>query len=340
MEFRPGMQFCNANVLQAYTMRLLMAIIVGAALLSPVTATAEDVYPSRPVRIVVPGAAGGGFDALARIMAQQLSDRWKQRVFVENQGGGGGNIGASTIIKAEPDGYSVLLGNDTLLINPSLYRVPPFDYKRDFTPISRLVFAPNILAAHPSAQFIDFAEFLERAKAKPGTLNVASPGNGSPGHLSLEIVKQLAAIDVVHVPYRGAGPAVIDLVGGQVPLGMVGIPPTMSHVRSGGLVPLAVTSSERIKALPAVPTLREVGLSKFSVNAWMGFIGPARMPSTLVARLERDSIDILNDPAIQKQLVELGFEPSPASASALADMMDKDFPVWRDAINRLGIHAN
>jgi tripartite-type tricarboxylate transporter receptor subunit TctC len=321
-------------------MRFLPAVIVGVTLLSPGVGTAQEAYPTRPVRILVPGAPGGGFDVLARILAQGLSDKWGHRVLVENQGGGGGNIGASAVIKADPDGYTVLLGNDTLLINPTLYRVPPFDYKRDFTPVSLLVYAPNILAAHPSAGMKNFAEFLAKAKESPGKLNVASPGNGSPGHLSLEIVKQLAGIDVVHVPYRGAGPAVIDLVGGQVPLGMVGIPPTMSHIRSGGLIPLAVTASQRMKALPSVPPLTEVGLSAFSVSQWMGILAPAHMPPELVARLERDTTDVLKDPAVQNKLIELGFEPAPMPAAQFASMMDREYVVWRDVINRLGIKLN
>jgi tripartite-type tricarboxylate transporter receptor subunit TctC len=322
-------------------MRFVIAAVVGASLLSPpIVSLAQDVYPSRPVRILVPGAPGGGFDVLARILAQGLSDKWGRRVFVENQAGGGGNIGASAVIKAEPDGYTVLLGNDTLLINPTLYRVAPFDYKRDFTPVSLLVYAPNILAAHPSSGLNSFTDFVNEATAKPGTLNVASPGNGSPGHLSLEIIKQLASVDIVHVPYRGAGPAVIDLVGGQIQLGMVGIPPVISHLRSGGLVPLAVTATQRMKTLPSVPPLTEVGLSRFSVNQWMGVLAPARMPAELVARLERDTTDVLKDPAVQVKLVELGFEPAPAPASRLAAMMDEEFVAWREAINRLGLKLN
>ena len=317
-------------------MRNSASIFLCLTLLLPTSSFAQDTYPSRPVHIIVPGAAGGGFDVLARIIAERLKNKWGEPVVVEDRGGGGGNIGANFVLKSDPDGYTILLGNDTELINPSLYRVPPFDY-HDFTPISRLVFAPNILVANPSAHLDSFQDFVNAAKKQPGKINVASPGNGSPGHLSLELIEQLAGIKVNHVPYRGAGPAVVDVVEGQVPVGIAGIPPTMGHIRSGRLVSLAVTSAERMQALPSVPTLREVGLTKFSVNAWMGFLGPAHMPAAVVRKIETDSIAVMNDPEIENKLITLGFQPAPISASGLAEMMQQDYPVWRAVITRLGI---
>ena len=218
----------------------LATVALCAISAAPAQVRAQD-FPSRPVRIVVPAAPGGSFDALARILAQALSERWPQRVIVDNRPGGGGNIGAGAVAKADPDGTTLLVWNDSLLINPSLFREVPFDPKRDFAPVSLSMYSPNVLAAHPAASLKTFADFLRAARANPGKLNYGSPGNGSPGHLSFEILKRLATLDVVHVPYRGAGPAIIDMVAGQVPLGMVAIPGAIGHIRNGALVGLAVT---------------------------------------------------------------------------------------------------
>src|SRR5262245_17454319 len=180
-------------------MKLLLATLV--ALLAVTGASTAQDYPTRPVRIVVPASPGGSFDALARILAASLSERWPQRVIVDNRAGGGGNIGALAVAKADPDGHTLLVWNDTLLINPSLYREAPYDPKRDFAPVSLSMYSPNVLAAHPSANLKSFADFLKGARANPGKLTYGSPGNGSPGHLSFELLKRLAALDVVHVPY-------------------------------------------------------------------------------------------------------------------------------------------
>src|SRR5262249_62309311 len=195
---------------------------VGVTLLAGPSAAQE--FPSRAVRIVVPAPPGGSFDALARILAQGLTERWPQRVIVETRPGGAGNIGAAAVAKAEPDGHTLLVWNDTLLINPSLFKEVPFDPKRDFTPISLAVYSPNVLAVHPSTGWRSFADFLGAARAAPGKLSYGSPGTGSPGHLSFELLKQLASLDVIHVPYRGAGPAKPDTGGRQAPTGTEGRP--------------------------------------------------------------------------------------------------------------------
>jgi tripartite-type tricarboxylate transporter receptor subunit TctC len=299
---------------------------------------AQD-YPSRQVRIVVPAAPGGSFDALARILAQGLSERWPQRVIVDNRPGGAGNIGANVVAKADPDGYTLLVWNDTLLINPSLFNDAPFDPKRDFTPISLSMYSPNVLAAHPSARLKTFAEFLAAARANRGKLNYGSPGTGSPGHLSFEILKRLASLDVVHVPYRGAGPAIIDLVAGQIPLGMVAIPGAIGHIKNDTLVALAVTSRERVKALPSVPTIAEAGIPDYQINAFHGILAPAGTPRAIVARLEKDITDVLRSPEVNKRLIDLGFDPIAGSAADFAAIIDRDLPVWRDVVQKSGAKA-
>jgi tripartite-type tricarboxylate transporter receptor subunit TctC len=306
------------------------------ALLSVAMSGQAQDYPTRPVRIVVPAAPGGSFDALARILAQSLSERWPQRMIVDNRPGGGGNIGAGAVAKADPDGYTLLTWNDSLLINPWLFKDVPFDPKNDFTPISLSMYSPNVLAAHPSSGLRNFSEFLTAARGAPGKLNYGSPGNGSPGHLSVEILKQLAKIDIVHVPYRGAGPAIIDLVAGQIPLGMVAIPGAIGHVKSGTLVALAVTSRERVKAMPTVPTIAEAGVPDYQINAFHGILAPAGTPPAIVAKLEKDITEVLKSPAVSQKLIDLGFDPVAGSGADLAAIIDRDLPIWRDVVQKSG----
>ena len=184
-----------------------------------------------------------------------------------------------------------------------------------------------------------FDDFLKAARANPGKLSYGSPGNGSPGHLSVEILKRLASIDMVHVPYRGAGPAIIDMVAGQIPLGMVAIPGAIGHIRNGALIPLAVTSSERVKALPEVPTIAEAGVPSYQINAFHGFLAPAGTPKAIIARLEKDITDVLKSPEVNKKLIDLGFDPIAGSAADFAAMIDRDLPVWRDVVLKSGARA-
>ena len=316
-----------------------LALTLAWILLSATAPLHAQGFPTRQVRFVVPAAPGGSFDALARIVAGALVDRWPQRVLVDNKPGGAGNIAAREVAKADPDGYTLLTWNDTLLINPTLFKDPPFDPKRDFAPVSLSMYSPNVLAAHPSTGFKTFADFLKAARANPGKLNYGSPGNGSPGHLSAEILKRLASVEIVHVPYRGAGPAIIDLVAGQIPLGMVAIPGAIGHIRNGALIPLAVTSSERVKALPDVPTISEAGVPNYQINAFHGFLAPAGTPKEIVAKLEKDINDVIRSPDVSKKLIDLGFDPVAGSAADFAALIDRDLPVWREVVLKSGARA-
>ena len=322
--------------MRSWTAALAAVVLFVSA---PAQAQAQDAYPSRPVRIVVPAAPGGSFDALARIVAQSLSERWPQRVIVDNRPGGGGNIGAGAVAKADPDGTTILVWNDTLLINPYLYKEIPYDPKKDFVPLSLSMYSPNVLAAHPSSNLKTFDDFLKAARANPGKLTYGSPGNGSPGHLSFEILKRLANIDVLHVPYRGAGPAIIDLVAGQIPLGMVAIPGAIGHIRNDKLIGLAVTSATRVKALPNVPTIAEAGVPDYKINAFHGFLAPAGTPPAIVAKLERDINEVLKVPEIQQKLIDLGFDPVAGTGKEFAAVIDRDLPVWKDVVEKSGAKA-
>ncbi len=278
-------------------------------------------------------------DAVARLLAQGLSDRWPVRVIVENRGGAAGNLGGSVAAKAAPDGYTLLVWNDTMLINPALFKEVPFDPKRDFQPISLAMYSPNILVAHPSAGFRTVADFLHAARSNPGKLTYASPGNGSSGHLSFEILKSLAGLDITHVPYRSAGPAVADLVAGQVPLGMVSIPGAIGQVSAGALVGLGVTSRARAKALPDVPTIAEAGIPNYQINAFHGVFGPAGMPPAITAFLEKEISAVLKDSEVSKKIVNLGFDPVSGNSADLAAIIDRDLPVWREYVVKSGAKA-
>jgi tripartite-type tricarboxylate transporter receptor subunit TctC len=318
-------------------MRRVAAAIALTLLMCNSQAHAQ--LPTRQVRLVVPAAPGGSFDALARILAQGLSERWPQRVIVDNRPGGAGNIGAREVVKADPDGSTLLVWNDTLLINPSLFKEPPFDPRRDFMPVSLSMYSPNVLAAHPSSNLKSFADFLKAARANPGKLSYGSPGTGSPGHLSFELLKRLAALDVVHVPYRGAGPAIIDMVSGQIPMGMVAIPGAVGHIGNGALVALAVTSRDRVKALPNVPTIAESGVPDYQINAFHGILAPAGTPPAVVALLEKDITAVLKTPEVNKKLIDLGFDPVAGSAADFAAIIERDLPVWADVVQKSGAKA-
>jgi tripartite-type tricarboxylate transporter receptor subunit TctC len=317
-----------------------LAVILACLVLHASPSAAEDAYPSRPVHLIVPASPGGSFDILGRIIAHGLSELWNRNVIVENKPGGGGNIGAVAVSRAAPDGYTLLVWNDSLLINPTLLPDTPFDPVKDFTPLSLSIYVPNVLVAHPSTGFKTLGDLLRAAREKPGELSYGSPGNGSPGHLSFELLKQLAKIDVIHVPYRGAGPAVADLVVGHVPIGMVAVPGALPHIRGGTLVPLAVTSSNPIVALPNVPTIAQAGYPDFKINAWHGVLGPAGMPPELAQRIERDVTMVLKSPEVEKKLIDLGFEPAAGSGAELKAIIARDLPVWHRLVLTSGARAN
>jgi tripartite-type tricarboxylate transporter receptor subunit TctC len=216
----------------------------------------------------------------------------------------------------------------------------PFDPVKDFTPLSLSIYVPNVLVVAPSTGFLKLEDLLREARKRPGQLSYASPGNGSPGHLSFELLKQLAGIDVVHVPYRGAGPAVADLVVGHVPVGMVAVPGALPHIRGRTLIPLAVTSSKPIIALPNVPTVAQACYPEFKINAWHGILGPAGMPAELAQRIERDVTTVLKSPDVEKKLIDLGFEPAAGTGAELSAIIGRDLQVWHQLVLTSGARAN
>src|SRR5467141_3678641 len=269
-----------------------------------------DAYPARPIRMIVAFPPGGGTDIVGRMLAQKLGETLGQNVIVENHGGAGGNIGTELAARAAPDGYTLLMGNVAPnAINVSLFKGLPFDPVADFAPVSLVASTPNILVVHPSTPARTVKEVIALAKAKPGTLNFASAGVGSSSHLAGELFRILAGADIVHVPYKGAGPAMVDVLSGQVQLYFATMPAAMPHVKSGKLVPVAVTSARRSQALPDLPTIAESGVPGYEASTWYGVLAPAHTPSAVVARLHGNIVKVLADAALHARLADQGFDP-------------------------------
>jgi tripartite-type tricarboxylate transporter receptor subunit TctC len=298
-------------------------------------AVADDRYPSRPVTLIVPAAAGGGFDLFGRQLGQRLSARWGQSLVVDNRSGAAGAIAATLVMNAKPDGYTLLIWNDALLINPSLFATATYKPQRDFTPISLPLFVPNVIVASNASGLKAMAELIKFAKTGK-EFSYGSPGMGTPAHLGTELLQQLAGIKLTHIPYRGAAPAVSDAVGGHIPLAVVAVPSAIAQIRSGSVVPLAVTSATRVQALPNVPTLRESGVPDYRIDTFFAFLGPAGIPQIIVQRLEADIAEVMQDSEFRKQLIDQGFQPASGGSKLLKEVIDRDLPIWEGLVRKTG----
>src|SRR5882724_2676525 len=297
-----------------------------------------QVYPAKALRMIVAYPPGGGTDIVGRMLAQKLGESLGQSVVVENRGGASGNIGTELAARAAPDGYTILMGNVAPnAINVSLFKDLPFDPVADFAPVSLVASTPNILVVHPSTPARTVKEVIALAKAKPGTLNFASAGMGSSSHLAGELFRILAGADIVHVPYKGAGPAMVDVLSGQVQLYFATMPAAMPHVKSGKLAPVAVTSSRRSQALPDLPTTAESGVSGYEASTWYGLLAPARTPGAAVARLHEGVVKILADAAVREKLADQGFEPVGDSPGEFAAYIKSEIAKWGKVIRDAGI---
>ena len=285
------------------TLGVLIFACAGAA------ATAQP-YPAKPIRFVVPYPAGGPLDAAARLLGQKVSESVKQPVVVENKAGAGGNIGADVVAKAAPDGYTILMGAvATHAINPALYKQIPYDPVNDFAPITLLAATPNVLVIHPSLPAGNVREFIAYAKAHPGKLNFGSGSAGSAGHLAGELFKTLAGVDRVHVPYKGAAPAMQDLIGGQIQLMFDNLASASAQIRAGKVKALAVTTAKRTALAPDLPTLAESGLPGFDISTWFGLFAPADTPREVIERLHGEFTRALALPEVREKLLYFGAEP-------------------------------
>ncbi len=321
------------------TRRTLLAALataaVGAAI--PAGALAQAAYPTKPVTIVVPFAAGGTTDILARIIGQALTSELGQPVVVDNRAGAGGNIGGALAAKAPADGYTLFMGTvGTHAINASLYKKMPFDPVKDFAPLTRVANVPNLLVANPAQPYKSVKELIAYAKANPGKVNFGSSGNGSSIHLSGELFKSLAKVDMVHVPYKGSAPAVTDLLGNQIGIMFDNMPSAIQHVRSGKLVPIAVTTAKRSPELPNVPTIAEAGVPGYEATSWFGMFAPAGTPAPVLAKLNTALVKVLNQAEVKKKINEQGAETTSEMPEQFAAFIKAESVKWGKVVQESG----
>jgi len=315
-------------------MKRTITTLLAAAALAATGALAQSSFPSRTVTLTVGFAPGGGTDTAARIVAQKLAQNIGQSVVVENRAGAGGNIAAQHIATAPPDGYTISLSSvGPLTVSPSLYKSLPYDPKRDIAPLTMGVVFPNVFVINPNVPAKTLAEFVALAKSKPGELNYASSGVGGAGHLAGELFKQAAGIDMVHVPYKGGGPAMTDLLGGRVTM-YPAVPSTaLPHIQAGKVRALAVTGPKRLPTMPDVPTVAESGYPGFEAMNWYAFVAPAKTPPEILEYWNRELVKVLKDPGVHAALMRDGLEPMPGTREELARYIDRETAKWSKVVH-------
>jgi tripartite-type tricarboxylate transporter receptor subunit TctC len=294
-------------------------------------------YPDRPIKIIVPFAPAGPTDIMARILGQNLATAIGGSIITENRSGAGGNIGIGYVAHAEPDGYTLLVTSSAYVVNPGLYAKVPYDPYKDFAPIAELGTSPNVILVDPKLGITSIAELIARAKAHPDELNYASPGAGTTPHLSGEFLKIVAGIEMTHVPFSGAMPAVQALLGGVTQVAVTALPPAHPYIESGALKALAVTGAHRWFDLKDVPTMVELGYKDFIAETFQAFMAPAKTPPDIIARLAAKSVEVLKTPAISEQLLNNGFEVIANGPDGLRQRIADEVPKWRDIIAKSGI---
>jgi tripartite-type tricarboxylate transporter receptor subunit TctC len=318
--------------------RLQLSALIVAAIALPAHA---QTYPDRTIRIIVPFAAGGSTDIVARTTSQKLSERLRQSVVIDNRGGGGGNIGSDIVAKAPPDGYTLLIGTvGSLAINPTLYKKMPYDPLKDLTPIGYIGSTPHLLVVHPSLPTRSVRELVALAKSKPGELNYASGGTGGSTHLAAELFKSLSKVDMVHVPFKGGALGMVALLGGHVQLMFQTMPPVLPHVTSGRLRALGITGAERSPLLPELPTIAESGLPGYEVTQWWGLLGPSGLPSAIVARLSTELNAILQQADVKERFASEGADATPNTPEWFASRMKSETAKWAKIVRASGATAD
>jgi len=294
-------------------------------------------YPDHPVRMIVPFTPAGATDLLARLVGERLGAKLGQSVVIDNRAGAGGNVGAEIAARAAPDGYTLLMGPASVYaISATLYPRLGYDLVKDLTPVSLVANVPHVLLVNNDLPVKSVPELVQLAKKKPGQLNIASQGSGTVSHLEAELLKHMAGIDMLHVPYRGSAPAILDLIGGRVQVMFDSIASALPHIRAGKLRAIAVASNTRSSLLPNVPTVAESGLPGYSAHSWLGIFVPAGTPRTVVERLQRDLVAAIDDPKAQARLVEAGFEPKSSTQEAFAKLVREEIEKWRPVVKMSG----
>jgi tripartite-type tricarboxylate transporter receptor subunit TctC len=322
-------------------MRRTLLSTLALALVLGLPAAHAQTWPTKPVRIVVPFSPGGFADSSARAIADRLAARLGQPVVVENRPGAGGNIGAELVAKSAPDGYTLQLAYDgTIVVNPHVYSKLGFDPIKDFAPVTKLGDAAVIVVAHPSLPANNLRELIALAKAKPGTLNFGSSGTGGSAHLACEMLNQRAGIDLIHVPYKGGGQAITDVVGGQIPLVCTAIATAQQFVKSGKLKALGLSSEKRDPTMPEVPTFAESGLPGFVVNSWVGVLAPAQTPRAIIDRLQTEIAAVLQLPDVRTRYAVLGIEPVGNKPDEYAAQIKADLENWGPVVKKANVRID
>ncbi|WP_240939276.1 tripartite tricarboxylate transporter substrate binding protein [Diaphorobacter sp. HDW4A] len=303
-----------------------------------VAAFAQAAYPAKPVRIIVPYPAGGTTDIIARIAANQLTERLKQSFIVENKAGASGAIGSQAVAQAAPDGYTLVMATASSHgINSALQKSLPYDAVKDFAPITVVANTPNIIVANPSVPVKSLGELIALAKAQPGKINFGSTSAGGSPHMSAELLKMMAGIDMTHVPYKGAAPMLTDLIGGQVQIGFDNLPSTIGFVKSGKVRPLAVTTAKRWPGAPDIPTVAESGVPGYEVSGWFGLLAPAGTPKEVLNKIQSTIAEAVKSPEVAKQLNDLGAEPVANKPEVFAQEIRDDVEKWRKVVKTTGV---
>ena len=321
------------------TLTLAAASALGLLALTPLAAQAQA-FPSKAITIIVPFSAGGTTDILARVLGQFISKDLGQPVIIDNRAGAGGNIGTQLVARAAPDGHTILMGTvGTHAINQSLYPKLAFDPIKDFAPLTRVALVPNLLVANPAQPFKTVKELMAYAKANPGKVTFGSSGSGTSIHLSGELFKQMAGVDLQHVAYKGSAPAVNDLLGNHIAIMFDNMPSAISHVKAGKLRPLAVTTAQRSPALPDVPTVAEAGVPGYEATSWFGLLAPAKTPAPVVAKLNAAILKALADPDVKNKLLEQGAEPAGETPAQFAAFIASETVKWGKIVKQSGATA-
>jgi tripartite-type tricarboxylate transporter receptor subunit TctC len=311
--------------------------LAGAAFGTLTLPASAQSYPSKPIWLIVPFAAGGGSDIVARTVAQKLGEALGQPVLVDNKPGAGGNIGTDVAARANPDGYTIVMGVfGPIAVNPSLFGNLPYDPLRDFAPITQAVTVTNMLAVHPSLPVTTVKELIEYGRQNPGKLASATGGVGTAGHMASELFKSMTQLDMAVVPYKGAAPAVNDVLNGQVPITFEALLSTLPYVKTGKLKAIAVTTSTRSSLLPDIPTIAEAGLPGYDANNWYGFLAPARTPEPVIATLHREITKVLGMPDVKEKLASVGAEPVGNTPEAFSAVIRTDVAKWKRIVQETG----
>jgi tripartite-type tricarboxylate transporter receptor subunit TctC len=322
------------------TLLIGVGLLCSMASAADATAASPAAFPTHPIRLIVPYAPGGGADTLARGIAQKLSETLGYSIVIDNRGGGGTILGSDLAAKSAPDGYTIILVASTHAVMSSLHKKLPYDPIKDFAPIVRVASAPNILVLHPSIAAGSVKDLVELARSRPGQLVYASSGNGGGSHLAMELLRSMAHIELVHVPYKGTGPALIDLLSGQAKLMFGGMIGTLTHVRSGRLKALAVSSATRSPVVPELPTIAEAAFPGYEAATWYGVLAPAGTPVPIVRKLNAEIAATLNHPDLKQRMSSQGADPAPTSPEEFAAYIKSEVAKWAKVVKESGAHVD